>query len=170
MILAVYDGQPVWNEIRIDGLDGEVNYDLGLLTLTGDEKIFPVDGQHRIAGIKKAVDLNPELGEERVRVIFIGHSKDEIGMQRTRRMFSTLNRYAKPVSMRDIIALDEDDVVAIASRNIIDQSNLLNGNMILDSKSKAIPENNNLALTTIITYYECNMELAWLLIEDKGKL
>ena len=166
LILAVYDGQPIWNEIRIEDENGEDNYDLGLLTLSGKEKIFPVDGQHRVAGIKEALKLNQTMKEERVTVIFIGHSKDEMGMQRTRRMFSTLNRYAKPVSMRDIIALDEDDFVAIASRNIIDQANLLSDDRILDSKTKAIPDNNDKALTTIITYYECNKELAWLFIKD----
>lgn len=73
----------------------------------------------------------------------------------------------KPVSMRDIIALDEDDVIAIASRNIIDQSKLFEDDRILDSKTKAIPDNNERALTTIITYYECNKELAWLFLKDK---
>ncbi len=166
LILAVYDGEPRWNEIRIEDENGQDNYDLGVLTLSGQEKIFPVDGQHRVAGIKEALELNQDIGEERVPVIFIGHSKDEMGMQRTRRMFSTLNRYAKPVSMRDIIALDEDDVIAIASRNIIDQSNLFEDDRILDSKTKAIPDNNERALTTIITYYECNKELAWLFVKD----
>ncbi|MCX4347675.1 MAG: hypothetical protein OSJ38_10570, partial [Lachnospiraceae bacterium] len=55
---------------------------------------------------------------------------------------------------------------AIASRNIIDQSNLFEDDRILDSKTKAIPENNERALTTIITYYECNKELAWLFVKD----
>lgn len=165
LILAIYDGDPVWNEIRINEFE-DVNYPLGVLTLSGKEKIFPVDGQHRVAGIKKVLEKNPQLGEERVPVIFIGHSKDEAGMQRTRRMFSTLNRYAKPVSLRDIIALDEDDVVAIASRNLIDDTKLFLKDRILDSKSKSIPETNITALTTIIAYYECNKELLWLYVKD----
>lgn len=166
LILAVYDGQPTWNEIRIENENGEDNYNLGIISLTETVKIFPVDGQHRVAGIKKALKDKPELAEERVPVIFIGHSKDDEGMQRTRRMFSTLNRYAKPVSLRDIIALDEDDVVAIASRNLIDTPNLFAEKRILDSKNKAIPDNNKDALTTIITYYECNKELLWLFVKD----
>lgn len=165
LILAIYDGNPVWNEIRVEGCDVD-NYPLGLLTLSGKEKIFPVDGQHRVAGIKKALETNPQLGEERVPVIFVGHSKDDLGMQRTRRMFSTLNRYAKPVSLRDIIALDEDDVVAIASRNLIDDTELFLKDRILDSKGKSIPETNVTALTTIIAYYECNKELLWLYVKD----
>ena len=37
---------------------------------------------------------------------------------------------------------------------------------ILDSKNKSIPDTNNMALTSIITYYECNKELLWLHIKD----
>ena len=167
LILAVYDGQPKWNEIRTEDENGNDNYNLGIITLTDDVKIFPVDGQHRVAGIKKAIQNKPEMENERVPVIFIGHSKDEIGMQRTRRMFSTLNRYAKPVSLRDIIALDEDDIVAIASRNLIDTADLFAADRILDSKNKSIPDSNDMALTTIITYYECNKELLWLLVKNE---
>lgn len=166
LILAVYDGNPEWNEIRIEGEDGRDIYDLGLLSLNGEEKIFPVDGQHRVEGIKQAIKKKPELGEDRIAVIFIGHSKDEIGMQRTRRMFSTLNRYAKPVSMRDIIALDEDDIVAIASRELIDNTKLFSDDKILDSKTKAIPESNTKAFTSIIQYYDCNKELLKIILRD----
>lgn len=167
LVLAVYDGQPVWNEIRISEDSGDDNYNLGLITLSEDVKIFPVDGQHRVEGIKTALENNDTLSDERVPVIFIGHSKDEAGMQRTRRMFSTLNRYAKPVSLRDIIALDEDDVVAIASRNLIDNANLFCKERIFDSRNKSVPDNNNMALTTIISYYECNKELLWLHVKNK---
>lgn len=166
LILAVYDGDPVWNEIRIKDINGEDNYDMGILTLSGNEKIFPVDGQHRVAGIKKSIDDNPLLESDRIPVVFIGHSKTEEGMKKTRRMFSTLNRYAKPVSLRDIIALDEDDIVAIASRNLIDESDMFDNSRIFDAKTKAIPESNEDALTSIITYYECNRELLWLQIKD----
>ena len=166
LVLAVYDGKPVWNEIRLEDYEGEDNYNLGMLTLSDKEKIFPVDGQHRVAGIKKALEIDRSLENERIAVIFVGHSKDDEGMQKTRRMFSTLNRYAKPVSLRDIIALDEDDIVAIASRNLIDKTDLFVGDRILDAKTKAIPDGNNTALTSIITYYECNKELLWLLIKE----
>jgi len=164
LILAVYDGEPEWHEVRLEYDDGEEFVDLGILELTGQEKIFPVDGQHRVEGIKHALIGNPDLLTEKVPVVFVGHKKNDDGMQRTRRMFSTLNRYAKPVSMRDIIALDEDDIIAIASRDLIDNNSLFGDNRILDSKTKAIPDNNTSAFTTIITFYECNRELLWLMI------
>lgn len=166
LVLAVYDGQPQWHEVRLQYDNGDDFYDLGILELNGDEKIFPVDGQHRVEGIKAVVDKTRDYNDEQIPVIFIGHKTDPAGMQRSRRLFSTLNRYAKPVSMRDIIALDEDDIVAIVSRNLIDTHPLFSQNRILDSKNKAIPEANETAFTTIITFYECNYQLLWLLIKD----
>jgi len=123
LVLAVYDGDPQWREVRLEyGDDGEAFYDLGILDLRGDEKIFPIDGQHRSESIKKVLNENDGYGNEKIPVIFIGHKKDDDGMKRARRMFSTLNRYAKKVSLRDIIALDEDDVVAIACRELMDNN------------------------------------------------
>jgi DNA sulfur modification protein DndB len=167
LVLAVYDGDPQWHEIRLDYGDGEECYDIGLLELTGEEKIFPVDGQHRVEGIKKVLSESAKFNKERIPVIFIGHKNDDSGMQRARRLFSTLNRYAKPVSKRDIIALDEDDSVAIATRELIEVHPLFENERILDSKGKAIPESNKKAFTTIITFYECNLELICLFLESK---
>lgn len=166
LVLAVYDGDPTWHEVRLEYDDGEEFYNLGVLELNEDVKIFPVDGQHRVEGIKEVVRKNDCFNNEQVPVIFIGHKTTEAGMQRSRRLFSTLNRYAKPVSLRDIIALDEDDVVAIASRDLIDSHPLFSGARLFDAKTKAIPDSNNTAFTTIITFYECNYELLWLLIKD----
>jgi DNA sulfur modification protein DndB len=168
LILAVYDGEPQWHEVRLEYDDGEEFYNLGVLELTDDVKIFPIDGQHRVEGIKKVVSESDHFDAEQIPVVFVGHKTDDAGMQRSRRLFSTLNRYAKPVSMRDIIALDEDDAVAIVSRTLIDDNPLFTSGRILDSKSKAIPDSNISAFTTIITFYECNQELLWLHIANKN--
>ena len=166
LVLAVYDGVPTWHEVRLEYDDGSEFYNLGILELSGNEKIFPVDGQHRVEGIKKVIAESNKYDDEQIPVIFIGHKTDDAGMQRSRRLFSTLNRYAKPVSMRDIIALDEDDIVAIASRELIDTHLLFSKDRLLDSRTKAIPENNDKAFTTIITFYECNIEILWMLLKD----
>lgn len=166
LVLAVYDGEPKWHEVRLEYEDGTEFYDLGLLELTGKEKIFPVDGQHRVEGIKKVVSGNHNFDNEKIPVILIGHKNDEEGMKKARRMFSTLNRYAKPVSLRDIIALDEDDAIAIACRDLIDNNYFFRNKRILDSKNKAISEKNK-EFTTIITFYECNRELLKMYIQNK---
>lgn len=166
LVLAIYDGDPLWHEVRLEYDDGEEFYDLGILELSGEEKIFPVDGQHRVEGIKEVVRNSNAYNAEQIPVIFISHKTSNEGMQRSRRLFSTLNRYAKPVSMRDIIALDEDDIVAIISRELIDNHPLFSAGRLLDSKTKAIPEANITAFTTIITFYECNFELLSLLVKN----
>ncbi len=169
LILAVYDGEPIWHEVRLEYDDGEEFINLGVLELSGEEKIFPVDGQHRVEGIKKVVSESDAYNDEMIPVVFIGHKKDELGMRRARQLFSTLNRYAKPVSMRDIIALDEDDVIAIASRELIDEHRLFAKERILDTKNKAVPDSNTKALTTIITFYECNKEILNDYLKQKKK-
>lgn len=167
LILAVYDGDPKWHEIRIETDELDEYIGLGVLELSGNEKIFPIDGQHRVEGIKKVMSSSDKYSNEQIPVVFIGHKKDAEGMQRARRLFSTLNRYAKPVSMRDIIALDEDDIIAISSRELIDNHILFSNDRILDSKTKAIPETNTTAFTTIITFYECNKILLSLFLSDR---
>lgn len=158
LVLAVYNDSPKWIEVELN-YDGEEFFSLGLLDFPGDEKIFPVDGQHRVEGIKAALNENPELKSEKIGAIFIGHSTDEVGMRKTRRLFTTLNRYAKPVTMDDIIALDEDDSVAITTRELLENQKLFSSNRVTKSKNKAISENDKTSITSIITLYQCNREL-----------
>ncbi|MEX1013573.1 MAG: DNA sulfur modification protein DndB [Candidatus Paceibacterota bacterium] len=158
LVLAVYDGNPNWIELRIEYEDDEF-FEVGFLELSGKEKIFPVDGQHRVEGIKAAVKENEELSEEVIPVIFIGHNSSDEGMQRTRRLFTTLNRYAKPVKLDDIIALDEDDIVAIVTRNLIEDYILFSQGKVVKAKQKAIPDTNKTAFTSIISLYQTNLEL-----------
>ena len=66
-----------------------------------------------MVGIKEALKENPELGDDELAVIFIAHHTDSAGKERSRRLFTTLNKNAKPVSKGEIIALDEDDAMAI---------------------------------------------------------
>ena len=156
LVLAVYDGAPLWNEIEVRYKDVDY-YTMGFLRLNGEEKIFPVDGQHRVEGIKEALIKNPQLEDETISVILIGHQKNQEGMERTRRIFSTLNRYAKPVSTGDIIALDEDDTVAIVTRNMLEGFSLfMNDNISDEKRTKAIAEKDVKSFTSLIKLYETN--------------
>lgn len=168
LVLAVYDGDPKWREISIDYGAGET-YEVGVLELNGDEKIFPVDGQHRVEGIKRVLlsDRKMEFESETIPVIFIGHKNTNEGRRRTRRLFSTLNRYAKPVSLNDIIALDEDDIIAIVTRHLIESCPLFREERLNNHKQKAMPEKDKVSFTNIISLYECNTELLLYFIRDK---
>ena len=158
LVLAVYDGEPQWTEIRFE-LDDNEFPNVGILHLNGKEKIFPVDGQHRVEGIKEAIKKNPALATETISVILIGHSTSDAGMKKSRRIFSTLNRYAKPVKLGDIIALDEDDIVALATRDLLETHVLFTDDRIKATNTKSIPVNDKSSFTSLITLYECNVEL-----------
>lgn len=158
LVLAIYDGEPTWTEVRYE-IESEAFYNVGLLELTGEEKIFPVDGQHRVEGIKAAIEANHELQLETIPVMIIAHSKTPEGMERSRRIFSTLNRYAKPVRLGDIIALDEDDAVAIVTRDLLEEYPLFMNDRIKATNSKSIPTGDKKAFTSLMTLYDCHFEL-----------
>jgi DNA sulfur modification protein DndB len=158
LVLAVYDNYPDWREIEFKYEELET-YQMGILEFPGKHKIFPVDGQHRVEGIKAALKEDPALGNQRIGAIFIGHENSDNGKMRTRRLFTTLNRYAKPVSLDDIIALDEDDSAAIITRELLEDYDLFLNTRVVHAKQKGIPQSNKDALTSIITLYQANVEI-----------
>ena len=161
LILGIYGGSPQWQEIDIDKKSNDLseeqleylNRTFGILTLNGEEKIFAIDGQHRSKAIKDTIKKDPTFSDEEIAVIFISHKKTTEGEIRTRRLFSTLNRYAKPVSISEIIALDEEDNCAIITRNIVEYFHLLKGK-ILFNQNRSISQANYDAFTNIIVLYD----------------
>ena len=158
LVLAVYDGDPMWTEIRYE-LNNEQYSNVGILSFNGNERVFPVDGQHRVEGIKAALKENPSLESEELCVMLIGHSDTPDGKEKSRRIFSTLNRYAKPVKLGDIIALDEDDVVAIATRHQLESNPLFMEDRVKATNSIAISVSDKRSFTSLIALYKCNLEL-----------
>ena len=161
LVIGVYGGQPNFFELelhkspRLNPADLPDYFEgaLGILQFSGGEKLFAVDGQHRVVGIKRAVDQHAALGDEEVIALFVPHSRDAKGMERSRRLFTTLNRYAKPVSQMDIIALDEDDIVAIVTRMLVEQYPLFK-NFLKIKKGKPLQASDTESFTTIETLYE----------------
>jgi DNA sulfur modification protein DndB len=169
LVIAIYGGAPTWAELKIDdtvksGLGVLPDYmkgSLGVLAFDGSEKLFAVDGQHRVVAIQRAVAAKTALGDEEVCVIFVGHSNDRIGLQRTRRLFTTLNRYAKPVNKTEIIALDEDDALAVVTRRLLENYPLLKDFTSI-KRGKSIPASDRRNLTTIVTIYDVlDRYLSW---------
>ena len=154
IILAVFNGDPQWLEVEFPAEEREYT-NVGFLQLSGEETIFPVDGQHRVKGIKEALQVNPDLGTEQVPVIFIAHHQTDDGRRRTRKLFSTLNRRAMPVGKNQNIALDEDDVCSIITRDLMHNCALFTGDNVLNHKGKQIPAANTSAFTSLITLYQC---------------
>lgn len=158
IVLAIYDGDPKWLEIEFGDEYEEYN-NVGFLEFNEDNndiKIFPVDGQHRVKGIIEAIKENKTLENEEVSVIIIGHKNDVEGKRRTRKLFSTLNRRAKPVGDNYQIALDEDDIVAIITRELIEEVELFQGDRMANYSKKQIPNGNVSAFTSLLCLYQCN--------------
>lgn len=168
IIIGVYGGSPEWYELSLehgelfnpDDMPIHARSASGLLKLNGEERLFAIDGQHRLAGIKEALkhpENQQELEDEEICTIFLAADvTKKTGLERTRRLFSTLNRWAKPVDMMEIIALDEDDAIAIITRRLMEDYPLFKGHRISIIKGKALSVNDKKAFTSITTLYEVN--------------
>jgi DNA sulfur modification protein DndB len=162
LVVAVYGGEPQWlpSEIRPEGdvkkesVSEDALNTLGFLRLNGDEKLFAIDGQHRLAGIKSLVKGSEEALEDEISVLLVAHKNDEQGLIRTRRLFTTLNKKAVVVSKGEIIALDENDIMAIISRKLIEDSRQFSGNRIAIKPTNNISEKDVESLTTIGNLYD----------------
>lgn len=163
LILGIYEGNPSWQDISINTEKEYKNLDednleylsrtFGILNLEGSEDIFAIDGQHRAIAIREAVKIDKSLREEEITAIFVAHKTTIEGKIRTRRLFSTLNRYAKPVSQSEIIALSEDNNCAIITRELIEKFPLFE-NKILINKNRSIHNENQTAFTNIMVLYD----------------
>lgn len=164
LVVATYGGNPNWHPLSdvnsrsdeaLNNLSEETIESVGFLTLNGDERLFAVDGQHRLSGIKRVVrdSENSELHDE-VSVIFVAHEDTPVGLRRTRRLFTTLNKTARPVSKGGIIALDEDDVMAICARRLVEDTALFGGARIAFVAGNNMPVNNTHSLTTLGNLYD----------------
>lgn len=67
LVIAVYGGSPDWYEIAIkanqlvdpEDLGEDLPGTLGVLRLGGGEQLFAIDGQHRLVGMRLAIEKDP---------------------------------------------------------------------------------------------------------------
>jgi len=166
LVVAVYGGAPQWVPLNVkqkaDGSPplGEAVHSLGVLQMSGTEKLFAVDGQHRLAGMKRLMEMNkkstttnqPSASLDLVSVLFISHRTDHL--ERTRRLFTTLNKTAVPVSKMERIALDENDVMAIVARRLVEASPSFRSPRIAMHHTNNLGRDDGVALTTIGNLYD----------------
>lgn len=167
LVIAFYEGPPTWfsgaitptvssemdrsfdiEDIRESGAH------LGILQLKGNEKLFALDGQHRLSGIKAAYKKQQLPVEDCVPVIFVAHVNDANGIRRSREIFTTLNKEAKKVGVGDIIALDENDPAAIITRMLVEGKSGLSGGKVAYKQTESIdPRIDVNCITTIANIY-----------------
>lgn len=142
----------------------KASVNMGFLTLDGKEMLIPIDGQHRYASIKTALtgksiddkelkDFNPnnELGKDDVSLILIRFRPE------VRNIFNKVNRYAKPTNKGDNLITDDDDVVAMISRELFDYDELLKPRLV--SIEGTTLGNNAVEFTTLSTIYDSNLDI-----------
>jgi DNA sulfur modification protein DndB len=164
VVVGVHGGEPQWHplEIRtrtpthrmedIQPIDRDA---VGYLELVGSEKLFALDGQHRLAGIKEALSRNPRIGDDRISVVFVSHQNSASGLRRTRNLFIMLNKRAVAVKKPDIIALDEVDLAAIITRRLVDDHPWFSKDQIdIERHTNSLPKNDRTYLTTLGNLYD----------------
>lgn len=127
-----YQEDRFFSALVIAALDGNPKYHpqndmFGYLEFDGTQEYYALDGQHRLSAVKMLMDDDrfdsPENFEkDEFSVIVIvpksGESREDF-MKKYRKLFSTLNRYAKKTDYATNIIMDEDDMFAILTRRLI---------------------------------------------------
>jgi DNA sulfur modification protein DndB len=128
LIVACWGGDPAY--VRLEMADSEgvlegVDRGFGVLTFDGTQQYFALDGQHRLRAIKEAIKSDPDLGKEDIAVLIVSHYETDEGKERTRRLFTNINRNAKVTSAAENIALDEDDGYSVLTRRFLTDHSFL---------------------------------------------
>lgn len=157
IIIASWGGNPSYKEVKMEDhpiLQG-TEFKYGVLVFDGKQEYFALDGQHRLKSIIEATSKDPQLRMEEITVIILPHEQTEEGNIKTRRLFHTLNRYAKPTTTGENISLDEDNVISITTRMCVRDIQLLNPEKLELEKSNITKAQND-KFSTLAAIYDFN--------------
>ena len=137
IVVAAMEGEPTWYPIEMDSdvvpaafADSTaLNNSFGVLSFGDDPVYYALDGQHRVAAIKLLVtgeaeySTPPGFDDDLLSVIVVlrdeHHMPNDEWLRRYRRLFSSLNRWAKKTDEDTNIIMDEDDMFSILTRRLI---------------------------------------------------
>ena len=153
-------------EVTTKGLPGlyrAAANNMGFLTFTGGETLVPLDGQHRLKAIQFAItgkdeksrdidNITPctELAQEDVTVILVPYEG-----KKARKIFTKVNRYAKTTTTGQNYITDDDDVLAVLTREVA--NNLIGGRLAKFASNTLRPKDEH--FTTLAIIYNCNEEI-----------
>ncbi len=139
LVVAAIGGAPKFFPVRMaddpqyelfkdeEGLDQS----FGVLRFSGTQDYYALDGQHRLKAIKTLLQPQDEadrveppdgFADEEISVLMVirpSDAREDEWLKSYRRLFSSLNRYAKPTDRDTNIIMDEDDAFAILTRRLI---------------------------------------------------
>ena len=182
IVVAALEGDPVFYPVEVTEDprfalfhdDRRLNEAFGVLKFDGTQKYYALDGQHRLSAIKTLLTQNdPTSGgapngfedDEFSVIVIVPSQEDSNFMQKYRRLFSNLNRYAKPMDQATNIIMDEDDTFAILTRRLITENAFFqSAGRQQESRRIKTKKGKNLTIkdpyfTSIETLYEMNIEL-----------
>lgn len=182
LVVAALDGNPEFNPVSIDEdptfrlVRNQFKDTFGVLSFDDSLKTYALDGQHRLYAIKKLVDgsasLTPPVGfnDETINVIFVvpaGDVERDEFLKAYRRLFSSLNRHAKPTARNTNIIMDEDDRFAIVTRRLFSDFDFFKWNghdedpkIDTEASAENLPRNST-AWATLVGLYNMNIKLLW---------
>ena len=169
--------EPIGDYKKIPGAYDQTSKNMGFLTLSGEEMLIPLDGQHRVKAFEFATtgkdeqgkDIprlkpNYELGKDNVAVILMRFEG-----KTARRIFSKINRYAKPTNKGDNLITDDDDPMAVITRRLLGSDGVIPSRLVslegntLNQKAREF--------TTLATFYEATKEIFnGLCVPGSGKI
>lgn len=164
LIVDILDGDSVTFDsdiVKLPTIAADFGPVFGILKLSGKERLVPLDGQHRLKALEFAINgrdnegqpidtftANPDVGNDDIVLILVRHEKIK-----ARKIFNKVNRYAKPTSKADNLIINEDDYVAVISRNL--SNNIFKG--LINSTSNTIaPKSNDISTLSVI--YEASLD------------
>lgn len=136
---------------------------MGFLTFKGGEILVPLDGQHCLKAIEFAITGRDEkqkdipnvmpctqLAQEDVTVILVPYV-----VAKARKIFTRVNRYARPTTTGQNIVTDDDDIIAVLAREIV--NDLIGGRLAKYTSNTLTPKDPE--FTTLSIVYNCNKEI-----------
>lgn len=184
LVVAAVGGSPKFYPVSIaDDPQFEIFADeesieqsFGVLRFSGSQDYFALDGQHRLKAIKTLLKPDDELERvdppkgfenEEISVLMVirpTEASHEEWLSSYRRLFASLNRYAKPTDKDTNIVMDEDDIFAILTRRLIAHHDFFRApgrhldSLRIQTKGRPLSEGTSY-FTSLQQLYDLNMTL-----------
>ncbi len=190
LVVAALGGSPKFYPVSVEDSPGqeilsggEFDQIFGVLRFSDERRYYALDGQHRLMAIKHLLDekdkgnaeglgIPADFDKEQLSVLMVcGDREDKDFIPLYRRLFSSLNRYAKATDNDTNIIMDEDDMFAILTRRLINDHPFFkseDGRYRVQTKGKNMIRSKkepNDRFTTLQTLYAMNETL--LTTEDR---
>ena len=192
IVVAALGGSPTFTPLQLAETPAnqvfiamEIDQSFGVLTFAGGQRYYALDGQHRLAAVRAILEptdqnydrfarehvtqeFRDQFRNEEISVIMVvqdPQDSNETGevLKDYRRLFSSLNRYAKATEAHTNIIMDEDDGIAILTRRLIAEheffawppENQSDHSVVKTTKGKSL-NHNDPHFTSIETLYAMN--------------